>query len=302
MKFDVILANPPFDNGLHEKFEIKFFDLCKGQICWVSPASWLLGKQQNSNITSQINKYNSNIETINGNNYFDATIGGTMSIVYVDMKSNKTGQISFDGTLYNKCSDITLYSNDKLLMQFKSIIEPLYTKDNINNHIYASEIAENVPYKKMSYTGYVHKIDLFSGSGKTGSNGESFYTLFSKNKNIEDNINTYNYFIKTLKTKFKLYISFYKKQNAINFYNYCKTYFCRGCLYLSKTTLHLDRGELKYIPYFDFSNPIFNNTPEEIDKILFKKLNISQQIIDHIIELLPNYYNLDLTKYKRLEN
>jgi len=30
MKWDVILANPPFDNGLHEKFEVKFFDLCKG--------------------------------------------------------------------------------------------------------------------------------------------------------------------------------------------------------------------------------------------------------------------------------
>ena len=61
-------------------------------------------------------------------------------------------------------------------------------------------------------------------------------------------------------------------------------------------------GELKYVPYFDFSNPIFNNTPEEIDIALFKKLNIRQEIIDHIIDIIPNYYNLDLSKYKRLEN
>ena len=124
MKWDVILANPPFDNGLHEKFEVKFFDLCKGQICWVSPAAWLLGKRQNKKITSQIDKYNCNIESINGNNYFDAAIGGTMSIVYVNMNDNKQ-HIIYDNVLYNKCEQITTYSNDKLLVQFKNIIEPL---------------------------------------------------------------------------------------------------------------------------------------------------------------------------------
>ena len=37
----------------------------------------------------------------------------------------------FDGKEYNKCSEISAYSNDELLMKFKSIIEPLYLKDNL---------------------------------------------------------------------------------------------------------------------------------------------------------------------------
>jgi len=44
-KFGVILSNAPYANGLHEKFEAKYFDICDGEICWVAPASFLLGKK-----------------------------------------------------------------------------------------------------------------------------------------------------------------------------------------------------------------------------------------------------------------
>lgn len=57
-------------------------------------------------------------------------------------------------------------------------------------------------------------------------------------------------------------------------------------------------GELRYVPWFDFSDPIFAGTPEEIDIALFEKYNVSQEIINHILEILPNYYDLDLDKYK----
>ena len=79
------------------------------------------------------------------------------------------------------------------------------------------------------------------------------------------------------------------------------TYFVRICLYFNKTNLHLFRGELKTIPMFDFSDSIFINQPEDIDLQLFKKYNISQDIVNHILEILPNYYNLDLSKYKNIK-
>lgn len=74
MKFDCIVSNAPFDNGLHEKFESKYFELCKGEIVWVSPLSFLLGKKQNKRITLELDKYKTDIEQINGNEYFDAAI------------------------------------------------------------------------------------------------------------------------------------------------------------------------------------------------------------------------------------
>ena len=37
----------------------------------------------------------------------------------------------FDGKEYNKCNEISRNSNDELLMKFKSIVQPLYLKDNL---------------------------------------------------------------------------------------------------------------------------------------------------------------------------
>lgn len=298
MKFDCIVSNAPYDNGLHEKFESKYFELCKGEIVWVSPLSFLLGKKQNKRITLELDKYKTDIEQINGNEYFDAAIGGTMGIVFCDMADEHNEHyVKFDGKQYNKCEEIRSYSNDELLMEFKSIVEPLYTKDNIDMYIKSSENAKNVPYKLYKHKGYCAKMDLFAGSGSTGAGGESFYTLFSNNKSFNSFIDTYSNFLK-LGDKFKIYVSISSEYEGTNFYNYCKTYFARLCLYLSKTTLHLDRGELKTVPWFDFSDSIFNGSPEEIDIALFNKYNISQDIINHIIKILPNYYGLDLEKYK----
>ena len=146
--------------------------------------------------------------------------------------------------------------------------------------------------------------------GHKGTN--DFYSLISNNvKEINNSIGLYKDLrkkevfasnIQQYKKFMQFYIPFNKKQNLYNFINYIKTDFVRTCLFLSKHSMNQVNGELKYVPYFDFSNPIFNNTPEEIDIALFKKLNIRQEIIDHIIDIIPNYYNLDLSKYKRLEN
>ena len=56
--------------------------------------------------------------------------------------------------------------------------------------------------------------------------------------------------------------------------------------------MHLDNGELKYIPWFDFSDPVFSKSPTEIDDYLFTKYNISDEIRKHIEKLLPDYYNI----------
>ena len=88
------------------------------------------------------------------------------------------------------------------------------------------------------------------------------------------------------------YFAFDTEVELNNFINYLKTDFVRICLYLIKTTMHLANGELKYIPWFDFSDPVFSKSPTEIDDYLFAKYNISDEIRKHIEELLPDYYNI----------
>ena len=88
------------------------------------------------------------------------------------------------------------------------------------------------------------------------------------------------------------YFNLITKQNALNFSKYIQTDFVRGCLLLIKNTISIDVGELKYIPWFDFSDPVFSKSPSEIDDYLFAKYNISDEIRKHIEELLPDYYSI----------
>lgn len=56
------------------------------------------------------------------------------------------------------------------------------------------------------HDGYVFKMDLFSGSGNIGPTGESFYSLFSKNRTLEESVDIYYNFL-SLMDRFKEFIA-----------------------------------------------------------------------------------------------
>lgn len=151
----------------------------------------------------------------------------------------------------------------------------------------------------MAYSG--HSI---ARSKETGE----LYAFFSNNITPKNNIGLYKDLIKkeikssktgNIKHWLEYYWKFESENTAKNFYNYCKSFFARGCLYMQKTSIELVRdGSLKVVPWFDFNDPIFNGSPEDIDISLFKRYNISYDIIKHIIKTVHNFHNLDLTKYK----
>ena len=145
-------------------------------------------------------------------------------------------------------------------------------------------------YRTMAFAG--HTVPRSKEIGE-------FYAMISNSLTYNDVCGQYKNLIKKKDGSFLQYYIPFKTENELkNFWNYIHTNFNRICLWFIKTTLSIQNGELKYIPWFDFSDSIFNNSPEEIDKALFKKYGIKQEIIDHILDILPNYYNLDLTKYK----
>ena len=316
MKFDVILANPPFDNGLGNNFLSKFFDICKGEICSVQPSTWLLGKAKTNainNIKNNINLYYTNIESINGQEYFDAGISGQMSINYIDML-NKSNDIIFDDKVYSNCNDITLYSNDEFVNIFKKNVTNLYTKKSLQmyikyvpglkSHAYGLDLyTENNP----DPTWYCVKISAIRGHiSSNGTKKSDYYTFITNDKKITL-IDLYKNFIhlgntkQGNKTTFGYYYAFNEKETAVNFLSYLKTDFARLCLYTEKTSTDIVNGCLRYIPWFDFSDPVFSKSPSKIDDYLFAKYipevdeetGITRdEIRKHIEELLPDYYNI----------
>lgn len=295
MKFDVILSNAPYDKGLHEKFEDKYFNLCDGQIVWVSPLSFLLGKKQNKKITLELDKYKTDIEQINGYEYFDAAIGGTMGIVYVDMNIDNQG-VTFDGKKYEKCKEITQFSNDELLVSVKDKIGCGHLSDNIHEHVlkysYGKYFSTAKVVKEDDIPNNYWCIRLRAVYGHPGTG--DFYTILTKkpfnelcgqyddiSKRTMKDSNT-----KTVMPFMTYFIAFKNKNQCINCFNYLHSDFVRICLYFIKTSMNLCNGELKYVPWQDF-------TKEWTDEKLFKKYGITKEEIQHIYDILPNYYGIE---------
>ena len=302
-KFDVILSNPPYN--LANKMLAKYFEI-GSEICTVQPSTWLLGKQQKKDIVKHVDTWDySDIESINGNEFFDANIGGVMAIQMFkenDPINHNRRYIIYDGKEYNKCSEISSTSNDSLLQNFKNIITSICNKDNLEKHMRA--IPDDPHLKKYWYNNqnvdeYCIKVDLIRGheNKKTGQHKDDFYTIISNNeKTILSSIGNFKDLIKKKNNLNKRLINFYIPSINLNItnniINYLKTDFCRAGLLFQKINTNMYPNVFIYIPWFDFSNNIFSKTPSEIDDYLFKKYNISDEIRKHIEKLLPDYYNI----------
>lgn len=304
-KWDVILANPPFNLG--EKMLAKWFDLAD-TICTVQPSTWLLGKKKTKSICSHLDngEFNADIESINGSEFFDAGISGVMAVQFFEKNITKhnTCNIVFDRKQYTKTDDISLTSNDELLNEFTDKIINLAKKDNLNNHLtyspgllsHSPGIKQHTEYKPndmwycIRMVKQSHDLCILPTSSETPIKYKEigYKTVQGKKKN-GDIIN---------KPFMEYYYHFDDIHTAKNCINYFKTMFVRILLYqyMTQPQNFLDTTT-QFIPWFDFSDSMFNGSPEEIDIALFKKYNISQDIVNHIIETLPNYYKLDLTKY-----
>ena len=295
MKFDCIVSNAPYNNGLHEKFEVKYFELCKGEIVWVSPLSFLLGKKQNKRITLELDKYKTDIEQINGNEYFDAAIGGTMGIVFCDMAGSSS--ITFDGKKYDKTDGISTYSNDDLLVSIKHKIGCNNLSDSIHNHIVKEPNTNKFSSCKIEQNPqdnwWCIRMSPFAGDNHRGSKGADFYTTVTK-KYInelpitykEAQSKTYKFNNGVIKNYMDYYIHFNTYSEAKHCLDYLISDFARICIYFIKTTIELSSGELKYVPWQDF-------TQEWNDEKLFKKYGITKEEIQNIYDILPNYYNIE---------
>ena len=284
-KFDVVLMNPPYDNGLSEKFLEKVIDI-SNIICTVQPLAFVVGKKQTKKIINKINNCYVNIEKVNTEKYFiDAHyLNGDQGITLI--KNNKDKKILYNNIEIDDITNVRRYSDDKYIMEFKNIVEKLYNKDNVNSYTILNWKLNDSEKKKymdkfiIRISLLVREYKLFAGDTKIG-----LYKDLSKLKTNKQNTPGETDYL-------KMFILFNTEIEMNNCYNYLHTDFVNACLYLIKTTMHTDNGELKYIPWFDFSDEHFSKSPREIDNWLFNKYNISDKIRKHIEEILPDYYGI----------
>ena len=295
-KFSICLMNPPYAKGLGDKFLEKTLELADKNIT-IQPIMWLFGKKQNKRIINKIKDIYYDITMINPKD-FDAGFLSKISINYIDYTKDKDiilyNELNNKKYNYENIEDISELSLDELLNQFNNIVKSLYENDNLQNHSY-STWKQDVKEKLIKNDLYLIRYVGIRGHGvdKENNLNSDFYTIISNNKKEQkEKVLLTSNDLKDENRKVPFVLVTKSKDEQLGLLKYLQTDFCRGCLATIKNNQHLDSGELKRIPWFDFSDEHFSKSPKEIDDWLFKKYNISDEIRKHIEEILPDYYNI----------
>ena len=291
MKWNYVIMNPPYlgDSRNDYNFPLKFLNkVCEitSHIVTVQPIMFLYKTYERKSPEKaekeaiiNVEKYECEVEELKGKE-FDAAFNNKIGIINLN-QTHKSNIILCNDKQYNSVKEINNFSHDELLVKFENIIRPLSKNDSVQNHyIWVDKRAEKskkdlrrINDSKLN-TPYINVAAIRGNKGKT-----DVYTVIPKDRTFKYGERPYTY------------INFKTEKEAKGFINYIKTDFALTNLYMYKNDFNL-APNLRYIPWFDFSQDIFSKSPREIDDYLFKKYKISDEIRQHIEEILPDYYNI----------
>lgn len=279
-KFDIIVGNPPFSDMLDLDFISKYYDI-SDLILIVHPSTWLIDEKNKQKkfikIKNKIGKSLQKVTLFNGNGIFGISLFVPCSITYIN-KNNKSkieliDYIANISTNYNDIYDINKYHT----FEYSTL------KNKIN---FSNTLLDNLKHTKKDLPQYEYIVNLPQIIGdvkfrnKIGYNmntqilQDNFYALFRKD--------TENTILSKIPNKY-MYFEFETYKESENFLKYIKTKFVRFCLSTLKNNSQLDRGELKNIPWLDFSQ-------EWNDEKLYSFFNLTDDEVKFIEKVIPKYY------------
>ena len=295
-KFSFCIMNPPYDNKLHLRFLEKSVQI-SNEVVSIQPIGWLirLYKKILNNIDSKLfnlfNIYKTDVEMIEGNDYFDVALSDQLGIFNINMNKKENGIDikKINDTKYyhfENAQNINLFETDTLL---KDLLNKLKTGKYAFEHIRCTTyLKAGLKDKAKKYITKKDNLDncwvvnmaQIRGHQYNGLD-DDFYTWIPADR-IPEKFKVNNSY---------LIFPFNDFQSAKNFISYLKSDFARSVLYFYKNSSQLIPAT-DYLPWFDFSDPHFSKSTREIDDWLFDKYDISDEIRKHIEEILPDYYNI----------
>lgn len=279
MKFDLVFSNPPYNRGMDIKILNEITNHAN-EIVAIHPSISMIELKGNKlyNIFKQKNI--KSIDCFNGNFIFDIGLFYPCMISYIDNSHAGKIEVKWFDDIFSveDANDVTVYSS-----HWKTLVKPFYQKifkecenDNVWNHNKLSIDQTKFHCQLAAIRGHVNERD---GSSMVQSD---FYTCCMQdvegNKGIrQPNLNRAGNPTPTFEFDTEI-----ERDNFLNFIN---TDFARFCLSLLKNNANLAVGEMKLIPWLDF-------TEEWDDDKLFKKFDVSQELQDYIRDFLPDYYSI----------
>lgn len=296
MKFDSIVMNPPYKNGLHYKLLNRAFDLLNegGTITCIHPATAFLNKkttkkQKEPTKTIEIvEKYRTELELIDGNKIFNAGLFVPLSITKITKVIDNDIRVNFKhldkNSKYTKTvknlDNIFIHADDRVL----SII------DKVKTHMISS-VEENL-YRNGKNGDYYLTINKMAGNTpKEGKVNPDFYCMIYKKyeNNIESLIVTVpkEDWERKGGSQFNQ-IAINSVEEGKNVAKYLMTKFARFCLSILKISSYIDCGELDMVPFME---PTVNWD----DETLYQYFNLTEDEIIFINEYIGNWYGRDFS-------
>jgi len=287
-KFDIVIANPPYSRKLDLKFLDRAFDVAKEEIVFVHPASTFIDVKKSTSafkkINSKIEKYIKSLTLFNGNGIFGISLFVPCSVTYINKSISKKGfhlidMVNSKNSFCNSIDDISVHGN---VNEFRTIKEKVLTSNNLqsNGTVLGSRGKDqrilsnpNAKFVEMS------RIQGSPNKGNLGMDSpihtkQSFVILNGPALTVKSGRNP----------EYNIWWEFETEIEAKNFITYCKTYFARFCISIYKFAQSLDNGELRAVPWMDF-------TQEWTDKKLYAHFNITEKEQAFIKEIIPPYYD-----------
>lgn len=283
---DFIIINPPYGVKDHlQIFNRAFEELNDGGIIICLHPSTAFINRKNVNDSSEIVKikeivsqYKSHIELIDGNSIFDITSMIPLSITRVEKVKDKKITVKFNAFKDKHTGNsIDFMDINDIYIHGNLIVNDIVTK--------IKSKTDKTLYDKIKdiYPSYYVRLNYMSGNKNINGNlNPDFYQLIHKsNENNKSELITNNFDSGEWN-----YIGVDSKESAENLFDFSLTKFARFCVSLSKINRNLHRGELKSIPYLDFSKKWSDNE-------LYAYFELTEEMIDFIEFFIPNLYDRD---------
>ncbi len=282
MKFDVVFSNPPYNKSIDIKILSEVYDVAD-EIVAIHPSTWLLDTKgtYNTYVTfrNKINRHVKSFELFNGNSAFGGIVVNTPIVIsHINKNVNSNIRIDYFNDVFEteNISDVTKFGSSWIYL-IKPFMSKLKEQISVCGSVWENKVEATLTDDSKFYCQLADIIGNINITSKTFQMvKDDFYTLTIKNS--QNNIGI-------RKTTIANTYCFNTDTERTNFLRYCETDFARFCLALTKNNTHVDTGEMKNIPWLDF-------TQEWNDEKLFEEFNVSQDLQDYIREFLPDYYGI----------
>ena len=283
-KFDIVFSNPPYNRNLDLKILENLF-LIANNIIFVHPAGYLIDKKFMTDLYNRLRNTNylENVNLFWGNEIFDIGLFVPMCISCWNT-NKKSSECNVKDYAFGKTSYICNINEISFHGSKIKDVENFRVKIEEYIKVVGSLYDHKVKNDYSNLTDFGAKIAILRGHPSNNSKpfNDDFFTLMCKDNSDNFIDSSFRYKENYAHTYWNIW-AFENKDIQLNFVNYCKTKIVRFIMTFVKVGQNLATGEMRFIPWMDF-------TQEWNDAKLCKEFGISEELWNYIDNFIPDYY------------